>query len=221
MKLKNVFGKPEKVEPEKQLEVITTEESVLDDLIAYFEKLFPPHLLTYKEAFDACRKDLRSYPIKPELIKKFNEKINLTSFDPYKRCCRGVFVSSLIQVSYDQGLNNFEFGKINFDSFGEFLEGQKNKPIKIKVNTTNEKDTLWAAKYCNLTAEIINGNRTLWYAQNCIAEIQSYKGEEFGKGMENCTIYSPNQEVLEKIKRQIEQGFGMSNSFHLGKLPTK
>ncbi|MBI4448010.1 hypothetical protein HY643_03440 [Candidatus Woesearchaeota archaeon] len=131
------------------------------------------------------------------MINKFNRKFNRKNKE-YDKEVFGLFLSALMQSSYKQGFNDFKFENINANCFGGWLRGKEGKPIIVK-------------------AEKINGDYTLSHAKNCVAEINNYQGDYFGYKMNNCTIYSPNQESLDVIKRQITQGWWgfANNSFHL------
>ncbi|MBI4447776.1 hypothetical protein HY643_02255 [Candidatus Woesearchaeota archaeon] len=196
MGLENVFGTPEKVEPEKNLQVIVSDKSVQDktlvELLAYFEQSI--HLnAPSEEKFYTYRFDSQRFKIKPELISAVNENWDTKKFNWPAKAYFGIFLSALIQTSYNQGFNDFEFSIINADYFGAFLQTQQNKPIRIK-------------------AETIHGYWVLERANYCIAEIQNYQGDGFGLFMKNCKIYSPKQQVLDKIKVQVSHG--VNNSFN-------
>ncbi|MBI4447706.1 hypothetical protein HY643_01885 [Candidatus Woesearchaeota archaeon] len=206
MGLENVFGKPAKIEPEKKLEVIATEESVIDELLIHFKTSTTkrPMSLNDQNAHKVeIQKFLQKYhKITPNLISTFNRTINtkklgLEIFD----ATSGAFLSALIQTSYNQGFNNFEFGEININWFGIYLQGKKGSLIKIKVNKINGEATLFAAEYCFLKVEALNGKYALGNTENCLAEISTKEKGSLGH-IRNCTIYSPNQEVLDKLKKQ-------------------
>ncbi|MBI4448329.1 hypothetical protein HY643_05085 [Candidatus Woesearchaeota archaeon] len=240
MGLENVFGKPEQVVEEKKLEVIASDESVVGELLIFFKKN------KYKEwkNWDECKEYfnnastsnfLKSFQISPKRIRKFNEKAKIKG--NYQESF-GLYLSALIQASYNQGFNDFEFKEIVADCFGAYLKGKEGSPIKIQIETLNGKANFAYAQ--NFFAQItnLNGDNNFKWAEDFSAKIRSIKGyanvrvvknsiveigdnpgKNFGGYMKNCTIYSPNQQVLESIKEQIYNG--VNNSFHLGRLPTK
>ncbi|MBI4448321.1 hypothetical protein HY643_05045 [Candidatus Woesearchaeota archaeon] len=209
MGLENVFGQPEKVEPEKKLEVIASEEAVIADWMAYFEKNKIGNCRgnRFKEFKLDCQKYLQSYQIKSAILQKFVSLANQKQIEDWdEKLCFGAFLSALIQTSYNQGNNDFEFEKINADFFGKFLEGKEDNLIRIKAETINGRDMLYSAKNCFLTVKNLNGRRTLWEAEGCVAEIINYRDENLGWYMKNCTVYLSNQEVLDKVREKLYRG---------------
>ncbi|MBI4448199.1 hypothetical protein HY643_04405, partial [Candidatus Woesearchaeota archaeon] len=130
--------------------------------------------------------------------------------------CLGMLLSALIQTSYQQGFNDFEFEEVNAHFFGTLLEGKEEDKIRIKAKKIGGHSPLCLAKNCFLTAKIIESFWLLDNAQDCVAEITHYQGSFFGMEMKNCKIYSPNQETLNKMREQIR---GATNtSFYLTKV---
>ncbi|MBI4448095.1 hypothetical protein HY643_03885 [Candidatus Woesearchaeota archaeon] len=136
MGLNDIFEQPEKPLEEKKLEVITSEEALLDTLLAYFEnskylqwKLLPED---GKKYFDECMKYLQRFTIEPKIIYRFNEKAKMPA-SVGERQALGLCLSAMIQISYNQGFNDFEFKEVPASCLGGFLQGQQNNKIKIKV----------------------------------------------------------------------------------------
>ncbi|MBI4448324.1 hypothetical protein HY643_05060 [Candidatus Woesearchaeota archaeon] len=219
MSLNDVFWQAEKPEEEKKLEVITTEESVLDDLMAYFEQTSNEEWKSVsnkaKEYFDTCLKDLQSFRLTPKTITNFNQKVGKLKENEMQSL--GICLSAMIQTSYNHGFNDFEFEEIVADCFGAFLQGTEDNLLKIKAKKIIGVDTLYRAINFSLIAETANGNCVLSFAENGVAEITNHQGIVFGWEMKNCTIYLPNQEVLDKIKKE-DYNIGLNvgnNSFVL------
>ncbi|MBI4448191.1 hypothetical protein HY643_04365 [Candidatus Woesearchaeota archaeon] len=105
-----------------------------------------------------------------------------------------IFLSALIQASYNQGNNNFVFENVDTNFFAELLMGKKEDPIKIE-------------------AQAISGNNAFRRAQNCTLEIASYTGLRFGHMMGNCQICTYDKGDLDRIRRQVF--WGKNNSFRL------
>ncbi|MBI4447711.1 hypothetical protein HY643_01915, partial [Candidatus Woesearchaeota archaeon] len=74
MGLENVFGTVEKPEEEKKLQVVVSDESVVDELMARFEQSLPSDLFDFRADFDFYKESLKNFKISPEQIRKFNEK---------------------------------------------------------------------------------------------------------------------------------------------------
>ncbi|MBI4448195.1 hypothetical protein HY643_04385 [Candidatus Woesearchaeota archaeon] len=194
MGLEKIFTKIENPFEEKKLEVVGSEEAVLDEWMAYFEQT-NLNFNVYTDILDFYKNYLVNFEIKPAMIKKFNDMVDTKKFNDRKKMWLGLFLSAMIQTSYNKGFNDFVFEEINVDNFGMYLQGQKDKPIKIK-------------------AKIIDGNSTLNDAENCVAKITSYKGKCFGWYMKDCKIYSSNEAVLEQIRKQ---SWKQNNSFEIKK----
>ncbi|MBI4448107.1 hypothetical protein HY643_03945 [Candidatus Woesearchaeota archaeon] len=278
-----IFTKIEQPQQEKSLEVVTTEESVVDELLAYFEHDYPNEIPLHWPSqferwvhhFENSKNCLQTVKITPKMIKQINDKLpkqkkHKKYFTEIRDSCyatsKGFFLSALIQTSYNQGFNGFKFEEIDADFFGHGLKGKENDSIKIKIQTLNGHHSFDEAEYCSLEAEIINGGHTFQYAKDCsltaksingdstfcnaeksslkisiiigkltlekaqdcdakigtleglytlteaknctthisvYENIGSYAGSKFGWGMDNCKIYSPNEKVLEEIKKQV------------------
>lgn len=221
MRLNNVFEQPEKPEEEKKLEVVSTSESRLDDLIfklvEYFEQNSPTKRICWSETFEDYKQYLQSYTITSEMVSKINLVLPKTKNTTHYLIHKGSFLSALIQTSYNQGNNGFEFEKVNAHFFGAYLKGSENNPIKIKAKAINGWGNLRKANYCSLEAETINGNSAFEGAKGCVAEIANYKGRYFG-WMSGCKVYSPNLETCQILSKQAN---GKDNHFILGKITDK
>lgn len=198
----DIFQTQRDIKPEKTLEIVSNADSALDELVfnlvEYLEQNINPN--GWKEQFNYYKRHFqKNYKITPSLISKVNlvPPKNKSVYEHYP-WSRGMFLSALIQVSYEQGFNSFEFKEVHNDRLGIFLVGKKGKPIKIKV-------------------EKLNGEWAFGEAKNVIAEVQKYKGYCFGRDMKDCKIYSSNQQTLQRLKAQGYRQQGVQ--FILGKMP--
>ncbi|MBI4448344.1 hypothetical protein HY643_05160 [Candidatus Woesearchaeota archaeon] len=267
MDLGKIFQeKAEKIEEEKKLEIIVTKEAKAQEFVAvtnfivtYFDdfcRTLPLKMAelwgrlglkaylynnqyTPIENFNTFKDYFKNVEITPKIINQVNKQLPKEGGRQYN-ANKGVFFSALIQTSYNQGFNNFEFKEISTCDFGAWLRGKEGKPIIVKAEKIEGANIFHNASNCSLTADTVDGLGTFWYAEkcsliakrvvgenifdyttncfleaetiqgdfslgaaeNCVAEIANYKGRNFGEGMKNCTIYSPNQEVLDKIEKQ-------------------
>ncbi|MBI4447807.1 hypothetical protein HY643_02410 [Candidatus Woesearchaeota archaeon] len=240
MGLEKVFGTAEKPVEEKKLQVIASEEAAIKDWQDYFDKTkeYLPDFFKLKEYFEESLKFLQTFRIQPTLINRFNEnnKFHVSILEMVRHGFWGVFFSSLIQTSYDQGFNNFEFEEVQAWQFGNYLKGKEEDKIRIKAEKINGEfvfgiaenfsltakkieggNIVHSAKNCHLIAEEINGYNALCFAENCVAEITNYQGRAFGHGMKNCKIYAPHKDILAKIKKETKHS-GVNNSFYISKL---
>ncbi|MBI4447411.1 DUF3737 family protein [Candidatus Woesearchaeota archaeon] len=217
------------VKEQEQIVIINEEDSACNEAVNFFLGYFDT--LSKKKKFwgnsqinphyQATLSFLKDYKINPELVQQFNEEVKAKHLSLDSRFYLGLFLSALIQTSYNQGFNNFEFDKINADHFGAYLQGTKNNPIKVKAKiingefafrqtencsletaTINGDHTLNETKNIALTTQFLHGNVTFAHSQNSTIEILNYNGKSFGWNTIDCTIYSPNQEVLDKIEKQ-------------------
>ncbi|MBI4448343.1 hypothetical protein HY643_05155 [Candidatus Woesearchaeota archaeon] len=191
MGLKDIFGQAEKPVEEKKLEVVVNDESVLDDWMAYFEqtKKMPwSGICKLEDYLTTSQVFLKRYQIKPERIYKFNKKVDTTKLDYEEANFFSVFLSSLIQTSYNQGFNNFKFEEINIDRFGILLVGQGDEPIKIEVTTINAEDVFLWAKNSSLEVENLKGNVPLREAQHCFLKAKKIEGNFLLSYATNCRL---------------------------------
>lgn len=160
-----IFKKQEEIEEEKKLACVNTQESSIDTLIAnlisYFEGStrirFGVDFIIYKEY-------LKNFEITPQMIDKVHPLIDkvpsvmlpgqyMEGYNPAK----GLFLSALIQTSFDQGFNNFEFSNdIEADEFGARLTGKIDR-IVIKAKKIIGAHILDEAMHCVLEADSIIG----------------------------------------------------------------
>ncbi|MBI4447888.1 hypothetical protein HY643_02815, partial [Candidatus Woesearchaeota archaeon] len=100
----------------------------------------------------------------------------------------GLFLSILIQTSYNQGFNDFEFEEINADDFGSCLNGKNEDKIRIKAEKINGRNTLEYAEFCSLNAGTINGGGAGISAHNCYLEAETINGNSLFGGARDCSL---------------------------------
>ncbi|MBI4448248.1 hypothetical protein HY643_04665 [Candidatus Woesearchaeota archaeon] len=175
MGLENVFGKPEKPEEEKKLQVIVSEEAILDDLFRFFEKSHDG-----VEGFNACKSYLntipnllQSYKISPKLIRKFYEKARMKQDE---LTYLSLDLSAMMHASYQQGYNNFGFGEVDVGGFGILLQGTKSNPIKINISTMRGTNNFIYAQYFSAKIKKLDGDYHFDQAHNFSVAITHLKG---------------------------------------------
>ncbi|MBI4448249.1 hypothetical protein HY643_04670 [Candidatus Woesearchaeota archaeon] len=203
MGLEKIFQKQELIREEK-LQIINTKESELDKLLAsllgYFNKT-PPCYNNWHAYYTSAALNLKGLNIPPEAIQKINENIKKGTQE------KGLFLSALIQTSYNQGNNYFEFETINADCFGAFLEGKKGNKLTLKIKKLLQGQSFVCAKHCRIEISIIK-------------DLTS-----FGWGMRDCQVYFPNKKPIRKQKSAYIVNIGPlgkeTNQFIYGNLPQK
>ncbi len=209
MSLENIFKNVEKPE-EKKINLVRNEEQIFDDIMLIFqenvENIFTPIMDFVKNNFRKCYNLLKTYDITPEIIRKFSEKDLKLKNDEYT--FKGVYLSALIQRSYDLGYNNFELDQIYMQHFGSFLKGKEENPIKIKMRIlewsfgfsfaenchviVDEKidgyGHFWSAKNCFAETNLVRGSHTFIYAKNSVFKIKESTASTLLNNVENCSL---------------------------------
>ncbi|MBI4447612.1 hypothetical protein HY643_01395 [Candidatus Woesearchaeota archaeon] len=238
MSLDNVFGIAEKPVEEKKLQVVVREEEVVDELLVYFYKSVTMDVTDLSKFFDGSLTFLRSFGITPQLITKVNNKLPQKKFLAYHTDYKGTFLSALIQTSYEQGFNNFEFEHLQSSYFGSDLQTNKNQPINLKINCLaggcnfkhssginaqiqtlmGDADFLGAKDFSVKINQLVGEAFT--YAKNGKIEILNYRnncGRAYSWRMVRCQIYSPDSQTLKELKRYADEPLDVE--FLLGKMP--
>ncbi|MBI4448155.1 hypothetical protein HY643_04185 [Candidatus Woesearchaeota archaeon] len=194
MGLEKVFSQVENPPEEKKLQVIASEEAIINDWLDYFDKTKKENSwettdYSLRPYFLGSQTFLQSYKIHPQMITKFNETLIGKKLDCVPNHYFGVLLSALIQVSYYQGHNTFEFDEINATCFGAFLEGKRNERIKIKSKTVGYQ-SLYKANNCilTLTAEEVDIALSLWFAQNSSLNAKMVNGNGNLSDANSCSI---------------------------------
>ncbi|MBI4447743.1 hypothetical protein HY643_02080 [Candidatus Woesearchaeota archaeon] len=206
MGLDKIFQeKAEKPEKEKKLEVVSSDESVVDELLAYFYSTKKDCCKTpgdLRDYFEESQKFLQTYRLKKGLISRFNDRIDIQQIIGTEKNDLGIFLSALMQASYQQGSNNFKLKEVNANSFGGCLHGEEGNKINIHAQTINGNYALVFSRDCYLKVGSLNGDCSLVFASGCIANIKLYRGQSFGAFMMGCEVYSPNKKTLKKMWNQ-------------------
>ncbi|MBI4447553.1 hypothetical protein HY643_01100 [Candidatus Woesearchaeota archaeon] len=239
MSLKDVFEQAEKPAEEKKLEVILSEELVIKELLVYIEKVTPAKTKDTKNEFATFLTYLQSYKITPSLVTKLNKKADTKKLSYKRKDSFGLFLSAMVQTSYEQGFNDFELGEVNANLFGAYLEGHKSNTIRLKVNNIFGDSTFMNAKECSLTAKKVEGNASFKDVAYCYFNLRSVKGDynfqnaqdciieiremitlsysSIGE-MKQCEVYSTKDDTLYTMK-QSNNNYRRDNSFYLVEPP--
>lgn len=201
MGLENVFGQPEKVEPEKKLEVIASEEAVIADWMAYFEKNKIGNCRgnRFKEFKLDCQKYLQSYQIKSAILQKFVSLANQKQIEDWdEKLCFGAFLSALIQTSYNQGNNDFEFDFVTAEGFASFLHGEEQNLLRITLKALYGNDCLGQSSFCFLKAGRMFEGPHMYKAQHCILEAEKNEVLTTFYNRKNCRVKIGHARYLDK-----------------------
>ncbi|MBI4448156.1 hypothetical protein HY643_04190 [Candidatus Woesearchaeota archaeon] len=185
MGLEKVFSQAEQPFGERKLEVVSSEGIIFDEWKCRLSQI-PLKMNVWRETFNDNLDYLKSFEIKPARINNFNKKIK--NVHGNKKESFGIFLSALVQTSYNQGFNNFDFGTINAGIFGGYLKGAKGNPIKIRAGKISGYNTFNSAENCSLTAKVINGDDTLENATGCSLTAEKIQGDFILYAASNCSL---------------------------------
>ncbi|MBI4447808.1 hypothetical protein HY643_02415 [Candidatus Woesearchaeota archaeon] len=217
-----IFGKTEKPIEESKLQVIVSEEAVVDELLAYFnqyvtqESAFSKFLLE-KSSIETNRlflEDLASFQITKGVIEKVMwdlEKRGEGIWDTWKtyRVDNGTFLSPLIQISYNQNPEEiFKFGRVEeFECFCNYLNGTKEKPVKMEIkslHTSSYFDSFYKAKHFIAKIGCAGGARQFICAEDFCVEITKASCSSFGFGTKRGKVYSMNEDTLDRLGKSLQ-----------------
>lgn len=215
MSLNKIFGKQEKLKEEKKLETLANEEATVKGLLTYFKGYCPEFEEQWLDTINKHITYLQSFKITPKIVGKVGKIFSEKPEPIYD----SLFSSALIQTCYNQGFNYFKFKKEDSSLFGICLKGEKENPLKIKVNVLTSLLPFYETRHCHIEAETIDGDCLMWGAkdciikvcniqgdkalyntQNCVVEIEKYSGKTFGWLMQHNIIRSSSKETLSLLK---------------------
>ncbi len=229
MSLEKVFGEEIKnPRKEKNNKIAVYDTQIINELINYFSKTEFPHSDDrwdgFKKYFEETLKFLDTFKIKKAMIEEIIKKLeNNGEKNQELQEKLGIFASAIIQKCYLIGENDFEFlDYIKLKQlFGAFLEGEAKRRIKMKIKYYNGYFLLHLAKNCDVeivqlhgTASLwaltnskakidfLFGNHNFWFSKDSEIYIKEYAGQNFGWRLEKCRVFSPKDEILEKLKKQ-------------------
>lgn len=100
----------------------------------------------------------------------------------------GIFISNLVQKSYDAGHNNFKFGTNNKDHFGYNIKGTTRNPLIITMQENNGWKVGHGAKNTKFNIGINNGKVLCHYLTNSSLNIKINNGSWIGTNSTNSTF---------------------------------
>ena len=187
MSIEDLFKKVEEVNNEKIIKKLNCEE-LLQEFIKWYEKNYYFHSIGCDgklEYFHSVFQFLKSYEMAPVLISNFYQKIKKIK---ERKESLGLFLSAMIQTSYDQGWNNFTFDKIEADCFGAFLKGLDKKRLILNVGKINGNLAFFYSDYCEFTAKEICGMDTMTNSTRTKLKVENLSGNFNFWGVEECDI---------------------------------
>ncbi|MBI4447715.1 hypothetical protein HY643_01935 [Candidatus Woesearchaeota archaeon] len=149
--------------------------------------------------------------ITPDIINKIWGLLPKESWGFYQNN-KGIFLSGLIQTSYRQGHNDFEFDEIGAHCFGIFLDGQENNPIRIKAKKVVGGEILAHSTHCFLKVEKLVGHQgSLRKANNSAIEIAKGNADEVSLDdlgeSHDCKVYIQDKQLFVALKERFEKNY--------------
>jgi len=193
MSIDKIFKKIEDTK-EKTCRILNNERTKLDKLLTYFFTFFEKEKKCGadwvrgedKKRYDSFFNFLKNFDITPSFIKTFAEKIGEVKEE--EKQIFGLYLSAMMQVSYNKGYNNFEFGKIKVDELGAFLKGREKEKIKIRLSSLEGDWNFWMAENCDISISRVVGNWNFWKMRECPIKIEKLNGSENIYYSEKCSF---------------------------------
>ena len=174
------------IESERLVEVVG--ENELRDILDQYKEFLDKNLIfNYQgSAFDAedvsYAFDLVKRTLTPEEINNFLQLTAICDDHPLYWSNTSLFLSGLIQESYNDGNSSFDLNVQNFNSLwaiGAFLDGSQEQPLSIKVNGNIDSYLGVSSKDVKF---YLNGNTTL-FCGSCSQNSEFYiEGDASGVG---------------------------------------
>jgi len=114
----------------------------------------------------------------------------------------GMFISELIQNSYNQGYNNFTLNTTRLKEIshiGHHITGTPENPIEITIIGNTGKNCGWLSENSTYTIEGNAGSDSASRLKNTTYTISGNIGYLFGSQSENSTFKTANQKTLKKM----------------------
>lgn len=213
---KNVLGDLDTM-PERKIKLEKTEglEKTLDDLFGIYKGTrvydldWPDKI--YKTYWDLLEKN--NIKITPEAIETFALRLDYAG-GPANGRKMGLFLTAMVQKSFQQGYNNFEILMYNnhpLHLFGMYLRGEQDKKLVIRFTNVAEKQKYidgephaWFNNVAYLDATIIGMDLNIdTFGKNAGESIFKTDNEElfnklYGLFKDNCEFYLISQEGKEQ-----------------------
>ncbi len=191
MGLENLFKEEIKNIEEKSVAKIerTKREDVVREFEKYYNKLKEKYYFgAYfihgaDEYFNEVKSFAKSYFLSNELINDL-----LKNLEKSKEL--GVFISAIIQASYENGCNEFNFGEIRCDYFGAFLKGKGGEKIRINIENLDGRYCFYKSENCYVTGKF-DGDMFMEMSKDNIVEIYGGNVEWslFGGGKNQIKVF--------------------------------
>lgn len=178
MTLENVFKEIELPNEKRASTIFNSLEDLfkiyktLKEKTKYFNVLTPEE--SYKECFDYCVSAFQTVKINKQIINQFLEKLSEKITD---KDALGLFISAMIQTSYNQGCNDFVFGGIEFNYFCAYLKGKPEDPIKIKCKDVIGNNVLEYSNNVKFVGKRIRCNEFMQNAYCVEANVKRIEGK--------------------------------------------
>ncbi|MBI4447460.1 hypothetical protein HY643_00620 [Candidatus Woesearchaeota archaeon] len=201
MGLENIFEQAEKPIEEKKLQLVNSQDGVIEELSSYFKKqkkYASGMSLDYsKDFFSETIQILQAHAISPQLVNAFNKNMrNNIGFVEYWRY--GVFLSAMMQTSYNQGNNDFEFDFVTAEGFASFLHGEEQNLLRITLKALYGNDCLGQSSFCFLKAGRMFEGPHMYKAQHCILEAEKNEVLTTFYNRKNCRVKIGHARYLDK-----------------------
>ncbi len=222
--IKDVLADLELMKPEKLLKVEQdkTLETTVKELISNFDQLLKKHIssgyIIYYDYLDIVSK----FKVTPQVIDRVIQTLFIYEYDNYEdyNSKVGMYLTTLVQASYNQGHNNFRLDLREFArtkplvrpyGLGAWLAGSEKNRLKLTINP----GTAWLGYSTGADAQYINMNVFGWtvdlgcrakhsnfyvlggvstggeYTEHCRFTIHGSTGNFFGRFAKNCQFSLP------------------------------
>jgi len=170
MNLENIFNKVDPVKKEKKINLINNT-LTYKELLALFNETCETlkefnKMEARNEYYRYSRKLLGGYNLNSRNVSRLGEKL----YEEFKKTelneVVSIFISAMIQSSFEKGHNNFEFGVINLPTFGFCLEGEERRKLKIKMKKILGDDAFFNAKYLDIVLDELSGQYAFMESKN-------------------------------------------------------
>ncbi len=167
----------------------TKQVSELSDLLGDYAE-FLDKKINYDKTEEIVQSD--TIILTPKEIDDFLQDTNYFKDHENYRKKTGIFISQLIQTSYNAGNNNFNLNTENLNKIDELcvdIKGEKEKPIKINIKGDSGEFLGLTSTYCiyNIEGNMVGGCGL--ESENNIFHIKGTIGYGLGAASENCTFH--------------------------------
>lgn len=184
MRLEKIFNEEIKNPEEKSFRKIENDSSMFDEILAFLKnegyKKTKIKGVSKLECYFLNTMDfLKNFNITNDIPRKFLERVENFKYKKEKIFANEgltIMLSALIQTSYNQGHNLFEFGDVYVNNFGMFLKGKRTRPMKIKARKLNGVAGFLEVKNYIFEAEEVESDDFGFCSQNFKVFCKKFKG---------------------------------------------